>query len=182
MMNYKLLISIAVLIMVGGCAQDITCNEGDINGDSKTDLWIYKRGGVIEKTELDLNGDGQAEISFKWDADGRLLINTSERQREDRWIKNIYYHDEWQRYEVGEEIIWRNRMDIKRSYPKSMQGEVGAFFMYTVNNEPLFAETDTNNDGKLDKVIYYENFKLTKEPSKDLTEKVRKIRTHILSD
>ena len=60
-----------------------------------------------------------------------------------------------------------------------MRSSVGAFFMYTQNDVPIFAEMDSDNDGRIDRTIYYENYTIAKNPSKELTDRVRKIQLDI---
>ncbi len=171
---------LVMTMLLAGCnASVISVQEKDLNGDGVSDFWEFKNNNNIIRIEIDKNHDGQAERWIYWNNKGQLIKDRSISKHDDYENDTTFYYHKWHKHQIDNQEIWRNELNIDKTYPKDQRKDIGKFFVYTKQCDQLFAEMDVNNDGKIDRTIYYKDYKVSSKPTPDEIKKVQDIQKFI---
>jgi hypothetical protein len=69
----------------------VTRVEVDINGDGKTDEWVYYEEGIPVKGAKDINGDGNSDTTLFYDAKGIIIRSEADANGDGKIDEWVYY-------------------------------------------------------------------------------------------
>jgi hypothetical protein len=120
----------------------------DRNGDGRTDHWIFRSGGEIEREEYDENFDGRPDRILHYDLASHRVVRLDEDSDQDGNL------DSWTALHNG--AVVRRRVD------SDADGYVDSWSFYR-NGEITRLERDSSGNGFRDHVAHYRDGRLDRE-------------------
>ena len=154
------LLIILFFLISFGCANTVV-EAVDTDDDAKPDLWVYRRGTVIMRTEADSNHDGSKDRWNYWGRNGRLKKYAS--LLSDGRESTVHFTKQKKVILDGFEV-WKNEIDREKTYPDEAVRELTPkVYLYSKDNKIVLSQVDDNRDGAIDKTIVIKDFRTIDE-------------------
>ena len=113
----------------------------DINGDTEPDQWIYKRDGAVRYIQRDFNFDGIIDLTEFYEGSKRV------RDEIDLDYDGI----------VDLIVTYKNEVPVRKEYSVDFEGNRHGVQYFDEKGNRTQIHRDTNGDGKLDTIEYFES-------------------------